>query len=426
MACLSPVRPFPTDTPKRTTPWRRGVVRFAIDANNYGVDFGSDQGDTELAYSVTRRHVNDVVHAQWRNESGVWWIPGIGLLGYFVAAMSRADGLTQQYKVIPVYSDHIGDIRDASEVEPFAPVLDVARSGAFMVATLDASTAGVFLWDSATETFASTPVATLQPHGPTGGVRHIGIAPDSGTVIFGGQGGGVVAAYPVSVSGFGAVYPPPVTVPSGAGNGIDWHPSGNAVALSWIDNAVMSTAVWEWNSGWGAKYADPSEAFVGGSAFPRFSPDGETLFIMRVSPYSPEDAADGQYRLYEFDLASGLGARLAASGSPIPSAVGSNQSDYSGALIVPGSKAAAGIGFITYTFDGTTIGPGVANSFADDAFRSALFFKFSRDGSLLLTAGSDGLFTLFDVAPAGTLTQIGDVFTDPNLGTWHKLAWRDA
>lgn len=66
-----PQRPFPTDTPDRETTWRRGIIRAAIDANNYLVDFGDV---TELAYSVTRRHIDDTVHGQWRNESGVWWL----------------------------------------------------------------------------------------------------------------------------------------------------------------------------------------------------------------------------------------------------------------------------------------------------------------------------------------------------------------
>jgi len=35
------------------------------------VDF---DGVTELAYSQARVHVDNIVHAQWRNESGIWWI----------------------------------------------------------------------------------------------------------------------------------------------------------------------------------------------------------------------------------------------------------------------------------------------------------------------------------------------------------------
>lgn len=75
---MTPVRPFPQDTPKRTTTWRRGVIRAVQtavgDGWSYVVDF--DDVGTEMAFSRNLWPVNTRIAARWRNESALWWIDG--------------------------------------------------------------------------------------------------------------------------------------------------------------------------------------------------------------------------------------------------------------------------------------------------------------------------------------------------------------
>lgn len=77
---MTPFRPFPQDTPKRETTWRRGKIQTrtgsAADGYHYIVNF-PDLG-TELAFSHQRFEINDVVYPRWRNESSIWWIDGAG------------------------------------------------------------------------------------------------------------------------------------------------------------------------------------------------------------------------------------------------------------------------------------------------------------------------------------------------------------
>lgn len=409
--------------------WRRAA----------GLYVTSDGGLSQAAYvpapgtaELGSRHIAEREAAKdlWRID-----VPGGGA---FVFSYSNADGSGSQYKVLPVTSAGYGAMQDGPLVDDFQAALDVAPNGKFMVANYGETDTGVFLWTGST--FAATPVDSFDGS-VYGGVLHIKISPDSSTVILGLNGSPYVIAFPVSEAGFGTAYAAPASPPPDSSRGISWHPSGEAVALSWrvTTGATMSTAVWAWSGGWGSRYADPAASFGGLSAFPIFSPDGATLFIMRtVSGVIPADSADGQYRIYNFTLPGGMTTRVAASSSPIAGTINTNQSAYSGRLIVPGSKPANGL--VTYTFSGGAIGPGVGHTgYVDpedeppeDGFIWTPFtLCFSRDGKFLLgfnqngAPAGTGIARLFAVADDGTLTQIGPTFTDPFGAGWYKIAWRE-
>ena len=416
-----------TDTPTHHPRRRQGRLKARITAHLYQVDFGRGSewayypGTDLLDLGTDRTCVWDPVANQW------WIRPFGGVLGYVIVAVGSSVGVSdpQKYKVIPVYPTVFGPISaDGPEVAQYTAVLDVAPNGAFMVAAIDTATIGVFLWQGGS--FATTPVDTVT----VAQAFDISISPDSSTVALALSGSPYLQAYPVSVSGFGSPYSDPGTLPSGAGHGVDWHPSGEAVGLAWEDAAAMTLAVWAWAAGWGSKYADPASSFVGSSSAVHFSPDGAFVFVGRVDP---GDSADGQYRIYEFDLGSGIGARIAASGAPIAGPIdGVDQSDFNGSLLALGSSLQ--YGFITYTFDGATIGDGVTNYFPADEFDYAWHLKFSNDGQYLIaaapTAGTNppfdvGRVTVFSVGAGGALTQIGTTYVDDADGDWPYLGWRD-
>lgn len=348
---------------------------------------------------------------------------GSNAVGYVVVALGSSVGVPdpQMYKTIPVYADSLGSPVAGPTVEAYAAVLDVSPDGDFMVAATDTATIGLFLWNGTG--FDSSAVETVA----VAQARAIAISPDSATVAVALNGSPYLQAFPVSTAGFGSAYANPSTLPTGAGRGVSWHPSGGAVALGFTDAGAMPFAVWAFSAGWGSKYADPASTFVGTSLFNRFSPEGDYVFVAQQSPL---DDADGQFRIYGFTLGAGLGARVAASGSPLAGPIDSDQSDFSGTLVALGTDSQ--YGFITYSFNGS-IGSGVTNFFPDDEFDYAYHLKFSPDGAYLVATAptaqtnsplGQGRVTVFSVS-GSTLTQIGTTYVDDADGDYPYVGWRD-
>jgi hypothetical protein len=439
-------REFSTDVPQRQPRRRLGKLVARRTAHLYLVDFDTGKewayypGDNLLDLGIKRDAIFDPVADQW-------WIKPYGGGAFVFTYSNDPDAEIARYVVMPASASAYGELQNSAEMGEFVGVPDVAPNGKFMVGIMgDSSDVSVLRWTGTT--FDPTPVDTIEPNGPDGGTLNVAISPDSSTVILGLNQPPWVIAYPVSEAGFGTAYSAPPSPPPKASRGITWHPSGEAVVLAWTlstpDPAAVTVAAWAWSGGWGARYADSPEIFTstfaqGTATQPKFAPDGETLLVPRVAP---GDSASGQFRIYNFTLASGLTTRVAASASPITSTVSFLQLAFNGRLIALGSKT-LGVGLVTYTFIDGVIGPGVSHPeyydnnplfpLPEDAFTwRPMFLCFSRDGKLLLgangvTAGTEigGIFRLFSVADDGTLTQVGEKFTDTLDAGWYRMAWRE-
>lgn len=347
------------------------------------------------------------------------------LKGHAIMLMTDFEANIQQYKVMPVYDDALGPLRigpdtDGYNIAGLDPVA-VAPNGLFAVMQIAGGDLGLFLWDSAAETFGPAPTDTLTLPGGNA-PRAVAISPDSLTLIVGSGGmSPFVEAYPVSVAGFGSPYSAPGTLPDGGVDGVHWHPSGMAIALTWGTGAIFGAGVWAWSGGWGSKYADPADAPVGGcGAVPRFNPEGTHLFVPRGG-----DVAVGGFRIYEFDLGSGLGAKLADSASPAASVVGAWMSDFNGSIVAAGPESPhADYAFYTYSFEGGVIGPAVGYHFNEAFDEYAGFLHFASN--YLLVSVDYGIVQVFHIEADGTLTPLGPFFVDVDSGGWCVLGWRPA
>jgi len=86
-------------------------------------------------------------------------------------------------------------------------------------------------------------------------------------------------------SGFGSKFADPSTLPTGSGRGINFSPDGNAVVVGHSTSPYISAYPFS-SSGFGTKYANPSTLPAGTGVRASFSPDGSNLAIAHNgSPY---------------------------------------------------------------------------------------------------------------------------------------------
>jgi hypothetical protein len=87
-----------------------------------------------------------------------------------------------------------------------------------------------------------------------------------------------VSAYPWSSAGFGTKYTDPVTLPTGAGNGVAFSPAGADIAVA--HNITPYVSAYPWTSaGFGTKYANPATLLPGTGNGVEFSSDGTALAV---------------------------------------------------------------------------------------------------------------------------------------------------
>jgi hypothetical protein len=93
-----------------------------------------------------------------------------------------------------------------------------------------------------------------------------------------------VSVYAWLASGFGTKFSNPATLPTGAGSGVAFSPSGDAISVVHSTSPSISTYPWS-GSGFGTKYSDPSTLPSGGADV-KFSPSGDAIAVSQsVSPY---------------------------------------------------------------------------------------------------------------------------------------------
>lgn len=382
------------------------------------------------------------------------------LIGHAVILANDFNYTMQQYWLHPVYDDGTvgGPIpgpvtkdHDLAEeegrgfdVDAIIPIA-VAPDGSFMVAQmayggpfLDQATFGLFPWNGTS--FDLVPTHTIVPL--LGGcyVAGVGITPDGQDMIFAGGNGSdtapYVAAYPVSLAGFGTKYADPVDVPDVFVPvdpdfdflgifGFDIHPSGLAVALS-LDAASGSCVfgVWHYTPGvgWGARYPNPADV-VSQAGTVQFARNGvgERLLVL-----SADDVADGYFRVYDFDLVTGIGAKLAPSPAPIPLYF-SWQGAFNGSIIVTGSWQNGGSveGLINYPLIEGVIGPGSVFRPSEAKFIDVSFSTFDRSGRYLYATGQNQGGLLLKANPDGTLARHGPMVMMTNSSSgWDVTGWR--
>jgi WD40 repeat protein len=87
-----------------------------------------------------------------------------------------------------------------------------------------------------------------------------------------------VTAYPWSGSGFGTKFANPATLPTGAGYGVAFSPSGNAIAVAHNTSPFVTAYPWS-GSGFGVKYANPATLPTNFSNSVAFSPSGNAIAV---------------------------------------------------------------------------------------------------------------------------------------------------
>lgn len=72
-------RRFPNDVPSRESRGRKGTVRFRNSAETYGIDFGTPDGQTEIAFygGFDLLDRGTIVYCEWMQEAGTWRISSV-------------------------------------------------------------------------------------------------------------------------------------------------------------------------------------------------------------------------------------------------------------------------------------------------------------------------------------------------------------
>ena len=111
-----------------------------------------------------------------------------------------------------------------------------------------------------------------------------------------------ISVYPWNVStGFGAKYTNPATLPTGTGTGVDFSPTGNAIAVANF-NTTPFISVYPWGgSGFGTKYSNPATLPTGNGRGVAFSPAGDAIAVAHATtPY---------ISAYPWSVGSGFGTK---------------------------------------------------------------------------------------------------------------------
>ena len=138
---------------------------------------------------------------------------------------------------------------------------------------------------------------------PTGGSSGVAFSPAGDTIAVSHTSTPYVSVYPWSISGFGVKYANPATLPTGSGNGVNFAPDGNAIAVAHSTTPFISVYSWSSITGFGSKYANPATlpASVGRNV--AFSPLGTSIAV--VHDTSPLVTA------YPWNIATGFGTKYA-------------------------------------------------------------------------------------------------------------------
>ena len=79
-------------------------------------------------------------------------------------------------------------------------------------------------------------------------------------------------------SGFGSKYSDPSTKPAGTGRGVAFSPDGNNIVIAHFTSPYVSAYPFS-SSGFGSKYSDPSTTPTGNGLAVAFTPDGNDVAI---------------------------------------------------------------------------------------------------------------------------------------------------
>lgn len=178
-----------------------------------------------------------------------------------------------------------------------------------------------------------------------------------------------IYTYQWSTSGFGTKFADPATTilvgtPTSAGPyGLDFNPSGDTLAVSWRQtvstNNTHYLSAYQWNNGFGTKYATLTYGTSFSTSFPRvkFSPDGNTIVTSNLtSPF---------IHAYPWS-SSGFGTKYANPSNGATSNISEVTWNNTGSVVAAGSGAfpwSAGFGTRYVSAAGSTISSFWTSSF---------------------------------------------------------------
>ena len=162
----------------------------------------------------------------------------------------------------------------------------------------------VYPWSSGFGTKYSDPVGYN-----AGPQAEVAFKPQGDAIAVVGHGGAApyMNVYPWSSSGFGSKYSQPATAIAGRGYGVNFRPQGDAIAIAHQTQHKIAAYPWS-SSGFGTKYADPTgNPALGG----QFDTSGA-----RAVAYSPAGDAiavgfDTNQKIFAYSWSSGFGTKYA-------------------------------------------------------------------------------------------------------------------
>ena len=202
----------------------------------------------------------------------------------------------------------------------------------------------------------------------------------------GGSSAGIIV-YRWSSAGFGTRYANPTTLPfnnasTGAIFGIAFAPNGSAIACATYDNAGPYIYAYPWSktTGFGTKYANPSQPISGAAFAVEFSPDSSALVVGHdVRPWMD---------IYRWS-ASGFGAKYTAPASGLPGACAAAAFSPDGSSIILGHTTSPYVSAYPWN---STLGFGTKYAAPSPApttdGSNPAMIKFSPDGSAVAMATS--------------------------------------
>ncbi|HEY3434226.1 MAG TPA: hypothetical protein VGK41_01100 [Solirubrobacterales bacterium] len=170
-------------------------------------------------------------------------------------------------------------------------------------------------------------------------------APYTGAVLLATASSPYIHAYAWDEeSGFGAKYSDPSTLPTGAGNFVTFNPAGTIAVVATSTAPYVAAYEWDPIAGFGAKLADPGVALPGVAEGVVFSPDGSVIaFACTASPFVVA---------YAWDDLTGFGSKYANPASLPPGACYNVTFNHAGSEIVVASGATPFVA--AYPWDNTT------------------------------------------------------------------------
>lgn len=429
------------DLPTTESRRRMGLIRNQVTANLYRVtiDNATVSASTFEETTIPRGTRVPIV---WHPERNFWEIEFTRSPEYLVY-----EGDEQLY-VVEITESGIGTQRLGPAVlSPGGGVhlSAVAHDGSYLVADVSDGVdylLGLFLWDAAAKTFASTAVDTLNVSalGLSAGVSITGLTINKfGDLAFAGEdtlGYEGPYVYRTSAAGFGAAYSPPAS-PAQLNHPMEqvlWHPNGT-VLLSTSADSDGSSGGWFFTTGVG--FGGPIAQYDGTgweSGFPdadrlAVSPNGN--FVLVTNSHSDGSAVWPYHGIYAFDDTIGfVGPRLAALGTSYFIDHGAHQLDAISDTAVytlvkqTGGGSAVWLSRVPYTASGFGDQFIDAETTEADSFPS-LDAPFSMSPSGRFVAWTDDVFDeirVYATNHGGRFTCVGVIPFYPGRGA--QLSWR--